>query len=91
MIQMGKKGITYLKTIEKAMVGLRECNGGEVILIRLDEFEVYISDDKAESLANQLTARVRKLRDNRERDEREKKAAEEAAKTQKELPLPEQK
>ena len=91
MIEMGKKGIAHTKRIMKAMIGIRELDSGDLVCIQLDDFEILMSPEKAESLSAQLTAKVRKIRDNKEKAELQKQIEEEKKKLQKELPLPEPK
>lgn len=64
MIRLAKKGVPHTKLITKALVGIREVEEmGEVVTIKLDEFELLMTPDRAQSLASQVFAKVRKIQD----------------------------
>ncbi len=87
MVRLGKKGVPHLKDISRAMAGVREMEGqGRCVYVQLDEFELYLSPEKAESLAAQLSSKVRKLRDQNEQDLKEQKCKDQEAEVQPPLP-----
>lgn len=88
MVRLGKKGVGHLKDISRAMAGIRELEGtGGCVFVQLDDFELYLSVEKAEGLAAQLMSKARKLRDQKEASELEQKRKAEEAVLQKSLPL----
>jgi hypothetical protein len=68
VIRLSKKGVPYTKDIQRAMVGTR----GKNVSIQLDDYEILLSRQKAQSLGAQLLSKVRRSEDRERQEEQER-------------------
>lgn len=64
MIRMAKKGVPHTKIVATRSIGVRETDEmGECVCIKLDDFEILLTPEVAQSMAAQVFAKVRKIQD----------------------------
>lgn len=68
MIIMSKKGVNTKRTIQRAIIGVRDDDvlreaGGTGVLMQLDDFEILFSVERAESFITQMQSKVRKAKE----------------------------